>query len=55
MSEIDMLKLRLENAINGHEIAIACFYNEDTARMLDLLKDCYEVMCRIVAREDDLK
>ena len=55
MNEIDMLKLRLENAIDSHKIALACFYDEDTARMLELLEDCYSVMCRIVEKEDDLK
>ena len=55
MNEIELLKLRIENAIKGHEISLACYHDEDTARMLELLEDCHSVMCRIVAREDDLK
>ena len=55
MNEIEMLKMRLENAIEGHKISLEFFYDKETDDMLNLLEDCYSVMCRIVVKEDDLK
>ncbi|MBO5921934.1 MAG: hypothetical protein J6Q48_06055 [Bacteroidaceae bacterium] len=55
MSELELLKLRLENAIEGHKISLTCFYDKDTADMLELLEDCYSVICRIKPMDDDLK
>ena len=55
MSELEWLKLRLKNAIEGHKIAMQCYSDNDTRDMLELLEDCYDVMCRIIVKEDDLK
>jgi len=55
MNELELLKLRLENAIEGHKICMAVDQNKDTADMLELLKDCYSVICRIEPMDDDLK
>lgn len=56
MDEIKLLKLRLENAIDGHEIVLTAYYDKDVADMLQLLQDCHAVISRIqLADEDDLK
>ena len=56
MNEVELLKLRLENAIEGHKIGIQVYPNEETKEMLKLLEDCYSVISRIVpADEDDMK
>lgn len=55
MNELELLKLRLENAIEGHKISLAFFYDKDTADMLELLKYCYSVICWIEPMDDDLK
>ena len=56
MNELDLLKIRLENAIEGHKICMKVDPNRDTEDMLKLLQDCYSVICRIKPfEEDDLK
>ena len=56
MDEIGILKLRLENAIHGHEISLSFYYDKETEDMLNLLKDCHAVISRIkLVYEDDLK
>lgn len=53
MDEIGLLKLRLENAIEGHKIALECFPEDAyTVSMLQLLEDCYSVVSRIVVKEE---
>lgn len=49
MDELGILKLRLENAIDGHKISLQAFpEDKDTRDMLQLLEDCYSVITRIV-------
>lgn len=49
MEEIEILKLRLQNAIDGHKISLQAFPNDkDTRDMFRLLEDCYSVISRIV-------
>lgn len=55
MNELELLKLRLENAIGWHMISLPFFRDEETEKMLELLKDCYSVICRIEPMDDDLK
>ena len=47
MDELGILKIRLENAIAGHEIAMHSYPDSDTYDMLILLKDCLAVISRI--------
>ena len=55
MNEIELLKLRLENAIEGHRIAMHLYPDKETEDMLKLLQDCHAVVSRIVIVEDDLR
>lgn len=50
---LGILLLRLENAIKGHEICLETNCgNEDTKDMLNLLRECYEVISRIEVVEE---
>ena len=56
MNELGLLKIRLENAIEGHKISMHLYPDKETEDMLNLLQDCYSVISRIVpADEDDMK
>ena len=49
MTELGILKLRLESAIDGHKIALYAFPGDkDMEHMLQLLEDCYSVISRII-------
>ena len=55
MDELEWLKLRLENAIHGHMIALQVYYDDEIKNMLQLLEDCYSVISRIQPVDDDLE
>lgn len=48
MEELEILKLRLKNAIDGHKISLQAFPEDKNTRdVLRLLEDCYSVISRI--------
>lgn len=52
MDELGILKLRLENAIDGHKISLQAYPADvETRDMLRLLEDCYAVISRIIVKE----
>lgn len=51
---LGILLLRLENAIKGHEICLETNCgDDDTKDMLNLLRECYEVISRIEVVEEE--
>ena len=55
MDENRILKLRLENTIEYYENALNTRPKKETMEMLELLKECHDVVSNIVMLEDDLK